>query len=159
MPRHIVETLQTSEVHPKLAMDALVRGISVVQDRSLRSAGIDLTVQQAAVLAVLQDQGTQPIQALSSCLEIDQSAISRLIDRLEDKGFTSRSGAPGDRRVANVALTPQGTEVAVAARRVIEDLKAALLADISSQDLDAFWRVIKLMRSTVARQLSTAEGD
>lgn len=56
---------------------------------------------------------------------LTQSALSRIVDRLEKAGLVSRDACPDDRRALFVALTPQGrkvhTEAAVAQRAVLRD--------------------------------------
>jgi DNA-binding MarR family transcriptional regulator len=142
-------------MHPKLTMDSIVRGISTLQDRALQEAGLDLTAQQATVAILLFELGEQAVHQLTSLLEINQSAVTRLVDRLEERGLAERSNRRGDGRVVNVQLTTKGRAEAAVAREAIEGLKDALLTGVAPDDLDVFWKVLRQMRATVAERVLT----
>ena len=73
-----------------------------------------------ANLPVIVDDGARPggaapaedIQALTGLAS--SAAVTRLIDRLEQRGIVERSlgAVPGDRRATVISLTPEGKRVA-----------------------------------------------
>lgn len=52
--------------------------------------------------------GSMRIQELATSVHLSQSALSRLIARLEKAGLVERSMCPEDRRGVSVRLTPEG---------------------------------------------------
>jgi DNA-binding MarR family transcriptional regulator len=45
-------------------------------------------------------------------VQTDPGAMTRLLDRLESKGFCRRERSTDDRRVVHIALTPEGEKAA-----------------------------------------------
>src|SRR6476661_7215837 len=88
----------------------------------------------AALVALHEFAGGQPIEFLAGALRVTHSRAVRVVDRLEEAGLAKRSAAPGDGRAVSVALTPRGRRVAarIAAARaaVLEDA----LGDLSEAE-------------------------
>ncbi|WP_121702965.1 MarR family winged helix-turn-helix transcriptional regulator [Streptomyces sp. BBFR25] len=82
-------------------------------DRALHGHGLcgsDFEVLD--VLAGSPDEGHGSrgyrVQQISERVHLSQSALSRLVDRLERDGLVERAMCPEDRRGVRVALTPKG---------------------------------------------------
>lgn len=73
-------------------------------------AGYDLTAQQYNVLRLLKAArpDTVPTLALGERLVSRAPDVTRMIDRLEDRGLVGRERQPGDRRVVRVGITDAG---------------------------------------------------
>lgn len=72
--------------------------------------GLDLTIPQIKILALLQHQGPQRMGGVSAYLGSTLSASTSIIDRLVDKKLVARTLDPVDRRVVICQLTPEGQE-------------------------------------------------
>ncbi len=152
--------LMVETIHPKLAMERLVRRISVLQDRSLAAAGLELTAKQATLLILLHsNQRALAVHQLSAELMVNQSATTRLVDRLEKRGLVVRRRDGEDRRVVAVSLTRSGSDAAISARRVVESLKADLVKEIPPHDLETFWRVLGWMELAASSSVDPASID
>src|SRR6266436_71841 len=68
----------------------------------------DLTPQQYNVLRLLKAQhpGTTPTLALANRLVSRAPDITRMLDKLEQRGLIARERPASDRRIVRVALTP-----------------------------------------------------
>ncbi|MEU6377047.1 MarR family transcriptional regulator [Streptomyces sp. NPDC046909] len=82
-------------------------------DRALHQHG--LCASDFEVLDVLADENRAPgggcsyrVQEISERVHLSQSALSRLIARLEKDGLVERGMCPEDRRGVRVALTAKG---------------------------------------------------
>ncbi|MHC3467926.1 MarR family winged helix-turn-helix transcriptional regulator [Streptomyces sp. 7R007] len=76
-------------------------------DRALHGHG--LCASDFEVLDVLAgDACAYRVQEISERVHLSQSALSRLIARLEKDGLVERAMCPEDRRGVRVALTPKG---------------------------------------------------
>jgi len=60
------------------------------------------------------------VQDVAERLSLTVGATSKLIDRLENSGFVTRSPNPDDRRSSLLALTPSGTEQLRSAEATLE---------------------------------------
>lgn len=69
------------------------------------------------------------IQELAASVHLSQSALSRLIARLEKAGLVERSMCPEDRRGVSVCLTPTGRDRHTAA---VPTHRAVLAANLAS---------------------------
>jgi DNA-binding MarR family transcriptional regulator len=115
--------------------------ISVAQaaDKRLEPKGI--THAQWAALFMLQRCRASTVAELARETQSDPGAMTRLLDRLEAKGFCRRQRSTEDRRVVRVELTPEGE---VAAQEV-----PVVLAQVLNEHLAGFskteWSQLKDM--------------
>lgn len=89
----------------KRAHNALLRSMDT------RMQPYDLTAMQWGPLLLIA-KGYETVAACAREADIDASAMTRMLDRLETKGLITRVRSEADRRVVNLALTPAGTELA-----------------------------------------------
>jgi DNA-binding MarR family transcriptional regulator len=79
-------------------------------DRAVKPLG--LTAQQIGVILMLScGRGHTPYE-LSRAMSYDSGSMTRMLDRLEKKGFIVRTRSEADRRMVKLELTQQGREVA-----------------------------------------------
>jgi DNA-binding MarR family transcriptional regulator len=79
-------------------------------DRAVKPLGI--TAQQIGVILMLSCGRAQTPYELSRAMSYDSGSMTRMLDRLENKGFIVRSRSDADRRMVRLELTPRGHEVA-----------------------------------------------
>jgi DNA-binding MarR family transcriptional regulator len=89
---------------------------------------LKLTPEEARTLAHLSAGETMRQRQLADLMHVQPIALSRLVDRLESRGFAERRPSPSDRRAKEIHLTAKGR---AAARKIlaINDGLAAQLAD------------------------------
>ncbi len=73
-----------------------------------RLAARGVSVAQWVVLRVLFDGGSFPLKDIVARVEVDQGALSRMVDRLVARGWVRRVADAGDRRAVAISLTPAG---------------------------------------------------
>jgi DNA-binding MarR family transcriptional regulator len=71
-------------------------------------AAMEATSAQFIILATLSMGGSKSASDLCKHMTYDAGAMTRMIDRLEEKGLIKRSRDPGDRRLVNLELTEKG---------------------------------------------------
>jgi DNA-binding MarR family transcriptional regulator len=71
-------------------------------------APLEVSSAQFLILATLGLSGTKSASDLCKGISYDAGAMTRMIDRLEDKGLIRRSRCPDDRRLVNLELTDAG---------------------------------------------------
>jgi DNA-binding MarR family transcriptional regulator len=84
--------------------------VTIALERAL--AEHDLGVSEFEVLAELASAPEQNcrMQQLSGTVHLSQSALSRVVGRLEEQGLVSRSMCEDDRRGIFASLTPAGCQ-------------------------------------------------
>jgi len=94
-------------------------------ERQLATHGV--TLAQWNVLVGLHRGEGSTVGEIARFLETDAAAVSRLVDRLQEKGLVSRTADPGSRRRVLLTLTPE-------ARRLVP-----LLVQLADANDDAFF--------------------
>jgi DNA-binding MarR family transcriptional regulator len=70
---------------------------------------MEVTSAQFVVLAALSMGEMKSASDLCKHISYDAGAMTRMIDRLEEKGLLRRSRCPNDRRLVNLELTEKGS--------------------------------------------------
>lgn len=107
----------------KLALHAWTRRL----DAALRPLGV--THVQFIALAAIEifgERGETPSQVhIAAATQFDVMMISKILRRLESRGYLERSPHPDDPRANALHLTPAGRELVVAGSRVVRAAHAA----------------------------------
>ena len=70
---------------------------------------LELSPPQGIVLRFLDE--ARPMGELAALMHCDNSNMTGIVDRLEERGLVRRTAAEGDRRVKLIALTEKGREL------------------------------------------------
>ena len=108
-----------------------------------KNQGINITPAQMAVLFLLQKNNTRPMSSLSEALELDNSAVTRLVDRLEKSALVTRLPNPEDRREFLVSISSRGKKESEAALAVIEKTNRHFKAGISKEKQELFCEILE----------------
>lgn len=115
-----------------------------------RVAALGLTGQQSALIGWIALGETSPSR-LAQRLCTDTAGITRLLDRLEEKGLLRRARRPGDRRAVVVELTEAGQAMRPRLLPVLDEVGAQLLAGFSEVEQQ---RAAELLRRMLGNLLS-----
>ena len=104
-----------------------------IEDRLERALqkGHELSVSEYTVLDVLnrQDGFHLRMNQLSNAVVLSQSATTRLVTRLEDRGLLARYLCPTDRRGIYTEVTEKGHELLALARPTHDEVLSASLSE------------------------------
>jgi MarR family transcriptional regulator, organic hydroperoxide resistance regulator len=102
----------------------------------------ELSPPQVRALGVLDPERPVPMSELAEALHCDNSNVTGIVDRLEDRGLVERRSASHDRRVKMLAVTPRGAELR---ERLAERLgePPAALAALSPEDQRALRDIMR----------------
>ncbi len=125
--------------------------VSLVQmmrrEVELRMTQHDMTDAQWRPLWLLKSgKATTAIElAREAC--IDAGAVTRMVDRLEDKGLIERVRSETDRRVVHLRLTPAGEAAAARIPHVLASVNNDFLQGFSERDWKQLRRFVERMRA------------
>lgn len=97
-------------------------------------ADLELTAAQAGALFALAPETDTSVTALAEALGLAQSAVSVLVQRLEQAGLVERRPDPFDRRAALLALTPRGATLRARAAERARRFNALAVRGFSAEE-------------------------
>lgn len=129
----------------KLVFSSLVRSVDA------RMQPLELTAMQWEPLLLLSRGRADTVAALARECDMDPGAMTRMLDRLEQKHLLVRSRSEADRRVVHLALTDKGREAAAAIPPVIRDELSRHLQDFSRSETELLVSMLNRMLQNGAR--------
>ncbi|MGF6780533.1 MarR family winged helix-turn-helix transcriptional regulator [Paraburkholderia sp. GAS334] len=115
----------SKEIHLEASLGYyLSKARNVLAQRMDRAVGpLGLTSSQIGVILLLSCGRAHTPYELSRAMSYDSGSMTRMLDRLEKKGFIARNRSDADRRMVELELTPEGKEAA----RVLPGIGSAVL--------------------------------
>lgn len=111
-------------------------------NRNLADRGGKVTLAQAAILFLLKEKDRRYMSEMGQVIGVDNSAMTRLVDRLEKAGLVKRQTDPENRRAIAVVLTSSGRKEAAAALAVIKNINEEIKKGYSPHEVDAFKKIL-----------------
>lgn len=119
--------------------------------QELAEAGYDLTFSQYITLKRLSE-GEASASELARAADLNPGAMTRLLDRLEEKGFSARVADPEDRRALRVALTTSGQAMWVDVHQCGLRVRERAMRGMSPDDQAALLRMLVQVRENLTRE-------
>jgi DNA-binding MarR family transcriptional regulator len=109
----------------------------------------DITPQQYNVLRILRGAGEQGLPTLEIADRMIEQApgVTRLLDRLEAKGWVRRQRCPEDRRQVLCWLTPAGLDLVTQLDEPVESADAEAVAELSPEEQDHLLKLLDAVRA------------
>lgn len=109
-------------------------------------AGYDLTAQQYNVLRILARAAPAGCQTLELASRLVSRApdITRMLDKLEERGLVARDRRAENRRVVQVAIAPEGLKLIEAIREPLAACHTRQLGHLPRKDLE---QLVDLLRA------------
>jgi DNA-binding MarR family transcriptional regulator len=108
----------------------------------LQQGGLSLTPGQMGILFLLKQKNLRTMSDLSTNLHIDNSAITRLVDRLEKNNLVERVANNDDRRQNLISATQKGIIEISSAQGIVKDINNLIKEDFSDKEIEIFTRII-----------------
>lgn len=89
---------------------------------------------QLHALILLSEAGEPRISELAGMLSLDESTVTRLVDKLEATGLAERRHSTSDRRATSVAITSSGRKIVACARRHQRAFMAEMLSALEPEE-------------------------
>lgn len=127
--------------------------------RCLKKEAIALTPEQMQVLGFLLEKENCFMNEISNELVVDNSAVTRLVDTLEAKGFVGRSISKADRRQRVVSITKLGEQEILKTAKMSAAHKEMLLKGVSDKQRIELKKILKIMRKNLEEYSTALEND
>ncbi|HEX6986257.1 MAG TPA: MarR family transcriptional regulator, partial [Planctomycetaceae bacterium] len=109
-----------------------------------------ITYRQFQVLAWLSHAGEELTQAdLAARMRIEPPTLVGLLDRMEQQGWITRVGCPGDRRKKLVRPAPAAEEVWERMVEILTRVRARATARLTPEQVDSLREILRTMHETL----------
>lgn len=119
-------------------------------DRAVAPLG--LTSSQIGVILLLWFEHARTPNEMSRVLSYDTGSMTRMLDRLEKKGFLVRQRSHADRRVVELVLTPLGRD---AAQQLPERIASVMNEQLRGFSADEVTTLVGLLQRFIANDADT----
>lgn len=112
-------------------------------NRRLEPYGIT-RVNWIAIYYIGENNGISQ-RELANKMDVNESSIARLLDRMEKEELTFRTKDPNDRRAARVYLTGKGEKLRISLIPLAEEFQNDVTRGLSAYELEIFKKVLDKM--------------
>ncbi|WP_372991147.1 MarR family winged helix-turn-helix transcriptional regulator [Sulfitobacter sp.] len=113
-----------------------------------------MTMSQGWVMVHLVREDGLRQSELADRLEVATVTTSKLIDRLEARGYVERRADPEDRRSNRIYATPQAKSLVKIMTRTIFEVDEIANEGLSEAELETTLKVLRKMRNNLRTALS-----
>lgn len=103
----------------------------------------NITIDQWLVLKMIQENKDLTQSQLSTMVFKDYASVTRMINRLVEKKFLTRSGHPMDRRRFELKLTEKGNETIEKLLPVIRNNRKQAMKKITKNEMRALNQILR----------------
>ena len=136
-----------NQLQPENSVGYLMRKVmtSIRTQADAQLSTHDLTYAQWLPLFKISRCPATTVASLARDLETDPASMTRALDRLEAKGLVARERSTTDRRVVQLALTPEGQAAAAQVPPVLADVLNGHLSDFTHDEWQLLLRLLRRM--------------
>ena len=147
-PRAAAPVADATPVQSKHGIIRLINRVRVemIDALDLELSKYDISAPQLIVLAYVANKEADSAAALCKSISYDPGAMTRMIDRLQEKGLIRRTPNPEDRRATNLELTAAGRALYPQLLAAKETVQAQFLRGFSKGE-------VRLLESLLNRLL------
>jgi DNA-binding MarR family transcriptional regulator len=134
----------------------LARDLRTAVEREL--SRYDITSQQAALILMVALHRGAPAARIAEHVGTDTAGMTRLIDRLETKGYVARRLSSEDRRIVTIELTEAGQVLVPMLRAAFARVNQRLLEGLDANERGQLHALLRRLDENVAAMASGASG-
>lgn len=112
----------------------------------------EITPEQWGLLNVLWENDGLNQKELAERMFKDKTNLTRMIDRLEEKGFVSRQTHPADRRAFQIFLTAKGDSLKETLIPIVTSAESSYLHGFTDEEIQVTKRVLKQIAQNISEQ-------
>lgn len=112
----------------------------------LANSGFDINFTQVRVLRVLSQSESIGATELARTVEHDGGALTRMLDRLQDKGYVARRPNAKDRRAIEVHMTDKGRAVWNSMQACVKQINAEVLDTLNDAEQSQLFDMMHRIR-------------
>ena len=122
--------------------DRIVTGL---YDAFIRKAGLKST--QYCLLRCIDNLGKPCLSDIASALSMDQTTVTRNVEKLKRRGLVSASPSSVDPRRTNIEVTPAGIAMLGEARKAWEEAQNEMKACLGEEEYQQLYNLLDKLSS------------
>jgi DNA-binding MarR family transcriptional regulator len=151
---HVTQTIPTpapaaDDIVERIIADMKLTTWAMKCAMSERLVRLGISMAQFHIAVTLQRNGTMTMSHLAELLGISLSNASGLIDRLEERGYVTRTRVPEDRRIVLVHVTDTGARLIEENDALSDELMRDVLGRLDPDELPAIARATAEVRAAL----------
>jgi DNA-binding MarR family transcriptional regulator len=115
--------------------------VEKMDDAFCKLAGVNRT--DGRCLDVIDQRPGLTAGELAAAVGLSPGAVTTALDRLEARGFVTRTRDPADRRRVTLRLTPEFSKLAWSAYGPLGEMGGPMIAELSDEELGAIIRFLR----------------
>ncbi|MEO0898196.1 MAG: MarR family transcriptional regulator [Bacteroidota bacterium] len=123
-------------------LDIKVTWLAIARMYNNMATLADITTNIGFVLLHIDSENGTPATKIAPLMGMEARSLTRMLAKLEERGFIYRVPDEKDRRMVRIFLTDEGKEKRALAREVVIDFNKKIYSNLPEGDLDTFFRVI-----------------
>jgi MarR family transcriptional regulator, organic hydroperoxide resistance regulator len=123
-----------------------------LESQVLQRMKSDITAPQMFVLYFIHQKMKCKLTQIAEKMEVKPSAVTVMIDRLENAGYVRRVSDPADRRSTLVELTPEGQQVLDKAVSQRNEILSTFLSKLEPEEQELVTGLLEKMTQTTAKE-------
>ena len=143
-PAAVAELLPVKPGHGILRLINRVR-VEIIDAMDRELAAFDISAPQLFVLSSVANREADSAAGLCKTISYDPGAMTRMIDRLQQKGLVRRVPHPEDRRAMNLELTVAGKALYPQLVAAKDRVQAQFLRGFSAEDAEVLQTLLRRM--------------
>ena len=113
--------------------------------------GNDITPQNIFTLELCELDKSLTMSELSKGLQLNSSAVSTLVSRMEKNGLLIRTFGSRDRRTVFVRLTKKGNELRNQVREKMDELHSAINQNLTQSDIAKLQNIVTTLQKNSSK--------
>lgn len=159
MPTHQSERSAAGLFQFTNALPPLRRSWVQAVNLALADFGLPVSLTVAVVLVARCGEAGIQQNTLAAQVGINPGGMVRILDQAEAAGLLERRGSSDDRRVKTIHASPKGSDLARKMEKAVTRLRARLLGDVSSEEIETTVRTLRLFEERIGQYLQQERSN
>ena len=120
-----------------------VKMLEYYLQRAFQKADLDLTKEQMIILKKLHIEDGLNQNELAAQIYRDKSSLTRLLSKMESKGYVMRKQSGTDKRINEIFLTNKGKTIFIDCKPAVNNLLHIMEQDLTEQEKSQLINTLK----------------
>jgi len=130
-------------------LDIKVAWLAIARMYNNKASLADITTNIGFVLLHIDEIKGTPATKIAPLMGMEARSLTRMLAKLEERGFIYRVPDEKDRRMVRIFLTEEGLEKKALAKEVVIDFNKQIYNALPDEDLNTFFRVMDQIHAII----------